>query len=145
MTTLPDTGYTPTAEERAALQDWFAAYDAASAQRDVDRMADLAVFPLNLVSDDEAGDGVAAQWDRDQYLAVMAQVMGSAADGEEIGFESTRTPVFLSPAMAVVFTDSVMTADGRTQRLRYADVLVRRDGAWAFQTMLQSGWGDQLR
>ncbi|MFC8424589.1 DUF4440 domain-containing protein [Streptomyces sp. NPDC057236] len=142
MTYLPDTGYTPTAEDRASLDSWFAEYDAASGKRDVERMADLAVFPLNLVSDDSAGDGRSAQWDREQFVAVMTQVMGGG--GEDITFESTRTPVFLSPSMAVVLTDSTMTADGESQRLRYADILLKRDGRWAFQTMIQGGWGDNL-
>ncbi|MET7356922.1 DUF4440 domain-containing protein [Streptomyces sp. NPDC005562] len=142
MTLLPDTGYVPTAEDRASLTAWFAEYDAHSARRDVERMADLAVFPLNLVSDDAAGDGRSAQWDREQFVATMTHVMGSG--GDDITFESTRTPVFLSPAMAVVFTDSVMTANGETQQLRYADVLIRRGGSWAFQTMIQGGWGDNL-
>ena len=142
MTYLPDTGYTPTAEDRASLDAWFAEYDAASGKRDVERMADLAVFPLNLVSDDSAGDGRSAQWDREQFVAVMTQVMGGGS--EDITFESTRTPVFLSPSMAVVLTDSTMTADGESQRLRYADILLKRDGRWAFQTMIQGGWGDNL-
>ncbi|WP_407287083.1 nuclear transport factor 2 family protein [Streptomyces sp. BP-8] len=142
MTFLPDAGYVPTAEDRASLEAWFAEYDAHSARRDVARMADMAVFPLNLVSDDTAGDGRSAQWDREQFVATMTQVMGDGS--EDITFESTRTPVFLSPAMAVVFSDSVMTAQGRTQRLRYADILIRRDGTWAFQTMIQGGWGDNL-
>lgn len=144
MTHLPDTGYTPTPEDRAGLDAWFAEYDAHSAERDVERMADMAVFPLNLISDDSAGDGRAAQWDREQFVATMTQVMGGEQGGEDIGFVSTRTPVFLSPAMAVVFTDSHMTVGGRTQQLRYADILVKRDGKWAFQTMMQSGWGDNL-
>ncbi|MFF3453657.1 nuclear transport factor 2 family protein [Streptomyces sp. NPDC002730] len=143
MTVLPDTGYTPTPEELASIEAWFAAYDAHSAKREVERMADLAVFPLNLVSDDSAGNGASAQWDRQQFIETMGQVMGDGSD--DITFESTRTPVFLSPAMAVVFTDSTMTMDGRTQQLRYADILIRRDGTWAFQTMLQGGWGDNLR
>ncbi|WP_236246429.1 nuclear transport factor 2 family protein [Streptomyces sp. CC210A] len=142
MTFLPDTGYTPTPEDRAGLDAWFAEYDAASARREIARMADMAVFPLNLVSDDSAGNGRSAQWDREQFVATMTHVMGEG--GEDITFESTRTPVFLSPSMAVVFTDSVMTAGGTTRQLRYADVLVRRDGVWAFQTMIQSGWGDNL-
>ncbi|WP_055701687.1 hypothetical protein [Streptomyces silaceus] len=142
MTFLPETGYVPTDEDRASLDAWFAAYDALSAKRDVERMADLAVFPLNLVSDDSAGDGRAAQWDREQYVGTMTHVMGDGS--EDISFESTRTPVFLSSAMAVVFTDSVMTANGETQRLRYADILIRRGGSWAFQTMIQGGWGDNL-
>ena len=142
LPSLPATGYIPTAEERADLDRWFAAYDAHSARRDVARMADMAVFPLNLVSDDAVGNGRSAQWDREQFIATMTQVMGDG--GEDLVFESTRTPVFLSPSMAVVFTDSAMTTEGRTQHLRYADILIRRDGAWAFQTMIQSGWGDQL-
>ncbi|MDH2387448.1 MULTISPECIES: nuclear transport factor 2 family protein [Streptomyces] len=144
MTVLPDTGYTPTADDLASVEKWFADYDAASGRRDIERMADMAVFPLNLVSDDSAGCGASAQWDRQQYIETMIQVLG---DGEEdISFESTRTPVFLSPAMVIVFSDSTMTMEGHTQQLRYADVLIRReDGEWAFQSMLQGGWGDRLR
>lgn len=73
----------------------------------------------------------------------MTHVMGEGS--EDITFESVRTPVFLSPAMAVVFTDSTMTSGGTTQQLRYADILIKRDGRWAFQTMVQGGWGDNLR
>lgn len=142
MTVLPDTGYCPTDEELDGIQEWFAAYDAASGRRDIEAMADVAVFPLNLVSDDSAGQGASAQWDRQQFVAAMTHVMGDGA--EDITFESTRTPVFLGPSLAVVFTDSVMTTEGRAQRLRYADILVRRGGSWAFQTMIQGGWGDQL-
>ncbi|MGX2993028.1 DUF4440 domain-containing protein [Streptomyces sp. JNUCC 64] len=143
MTQLPDAGYTPTAEDHAGVQAWFAEYDAAAARRDVERMADLAVFPLNLVSDDPGGDAASAQWDREQFVGTMKHVMGDGSD--DIAFESVRTPVFLSPVMAVVFTDSTMTTGDTTQRLRYADILVKRDGQWAFQTMIQGGWGSNLR
>ncbi|MFE7777861.1 nuclear transport factor 2 family protein [Streptomyces sp. NPDC057445] len=139
---LPDTGYIPTPEELASIEEWFAEYDAASGGRDIERMADMAVFPLNLVSDDSAGNGASAQWNREQFVATMSHVMGGGSD--DIRFESTRTPVFLSPAMAVVFTDSVMTMGDTDQQLRYADILIKRDGRWAFQTMLQGGWGDNL-
>jgi hypothetical protein len=143
MTVLPDTGFTPSAEDRAALDAWFAAYDEAGARRDIARMADMAVFPLNLVSDDSKGDGRTAQWTREQFIDTMSQVMSDSGD-QAISFASTRTPVFLSPSMAVVFTDSTMTAGEETHRLRYADILVRRGRTWAFQTMIQSGWGDAL-
>ncbi|GGU60991.1 hypothetical protein GCM10010211_27330 [Streptomyces albospinus] len=142
MTVLPDTGYVPGDEDRASLDRWFAEYDAQSAQRNTERMADMAVFPLNLVSDDSAGNGRTAQWNREQFVATMTQVMGEG--GADITFRSSRTPVFLSPSLAVVFSDSAMTVEGRTRQLRYADILVRRDGTWAFQTMIQSGWGDNL-
>lgn len=145
MPLLPDAGYTPSAAELASVDAWFAAYDAHSAKREIERMADLAVFPLNLVSDDSAGEGASAQWDREQFVATMTQVMSGGGDGD-LTFDSVRTPVFLSSAMAVVFTDSTMTtAAGETQQLRYADVLIKRNGEWAFQTMIQGGWGDNLR
>lgn len=79
MPVLPDTGYEPTAEDRKSVDAWFAEYDALSAGRKVERMADMAVFPLNLVSDDSAGNGRSAQWDRAQFIETMTQVMGAAA------------------------------------------------------------------
>jgi hypothetical protein len=139
---LPETGYVPTEEDRASLDAWFAEYDARSARHDIEGMAGMAVFPLNLISDDSAGNGRSAQWDRERFTATMTAVMGGA--GEGLSFESTRTPVFLSAAMAVVFSDSVMTSPEGSRHLRYAEILVRRDGNWAFQTMMQPGWGDNL-
>ncbi|MGA5572059.1 nuclear transport factor 2 family protein [Streptomyces pseudogriseolus] len=141
MTLPPQTGYTPTAEDRASLDAWFEQYDALCAERDIERMADQAVFPLNLISDDSTG-GRSAQWDRRQFVDTMTQVMGDGS--QEVTFRNTRTPVFLSASMAVVFTRSVVTTGDQTYESDYADVLVRRDGAWAFQTMIQSGWGDNL-
>ena len=41
-------------------------------------------------------------------------------------------------------TDSTMTAGDEKRELRYADILIRRGGTWAFQTMIQGGWGDNL-
>lgn len=142
MPQLPDAGYTPTADELASIDAWFAEYDAAAARRDIDRMADVAVFPLNLVSDNAAGEGASAQWDRRQFVETMTHVMGEGSD--DITFDSVRTPVFLSSAMVIVFTDSTMTAGDVTQQLRYADVLIKQNGKWVFQTMLQGGWGDNL-
>ncbi|MFH8617487.1 nuclear transport factor 2 family protein [Streptomyces sp. NPDC017979] len=142
MPQLPDAGYTPTADELASIDAWFAAYDAAAARRDIEKMADVAVFPLNLVSDNTAGEGASAQWDRKQFVETMTHVMSEGS--EDITFDSVRTPVFLSSAMVVVFTDSTMTAGEVTQQLRYADILIKQNGKWAFQTMAQGGWGDNL-
>jgi hypothetical protein len=140
------TGYTPTEEDLRSLQEWFAAYDAHSSSptpENVERMADMAVFPLNLVTDGSDGDGWTGQWDRRRYVGTMNAVMGGEGGGE-VRFESARTPFFLSSSLVVVFTDSVMTAGGEEHRMRYADILVRRGGVWRFQTMVQSGWADML-
>ncbi|MFB7259068.1 nuclear transport factor 2 family protein [Streptomyces nojiriensis] len=142
MTLPADTGYVPTAEDQASLDAWFAEYDSHCTACRVENMADMAAFPLNLVSDDSRGDGRSAQWDRQHFVETMKQVMGDG--GQDASFTSTRTPVFLSAAMAVVFTDCTMTVDGEARRMHYADVLIRNNGTWAFQTMIQGGWGDNL-
>ncbi|GAA2450165.1 nuclear transport factor 2 family protein [Streptomyces macrosporus] len=142
------TGYTPGEEDLRSLAEWFETYDAYSSAptpENVERMAGLAVFPLNLVTDGSDGDAWAGQWDRGRYVETMNAVMGGAG-GEDVRFESVRTPFFLSPSLAVVFTSSVMTTgDGEEHRMHYADILVRRDGVWAFQTMIQGGWADMLK
>lgn len=134
--------YTPTAEDVASVEAWFREYDACAARKDIERLADMAVFPLNVVSDDAAGNAAAAQWSRERYVATMRHVIG---EGGDVRIESTRTPHFLSAALVVVFTEAVVTWEGGSARIRYADLLVRNDGRWRFQTMVQSGWGDELR
>ncbi|MFY1677606.1 MULTISPECIES: nuclear transport factor 2 family protein [unclassified Streptomyces] len=138
---IPRTGYVPTAEDRESLDAWFEGYDAHTLRNDVARMADMAVFPLNVISDGPAG-GAAGQWDRERFVATMERVGG---DGDqEVTFRNTRTPVFLSASVAVVFTHSSVTVGETTHEMDYADVLLRREGGWAFQTMIQSGWAEML-
>ncbi|UGY94293.1 nuclear transport factor 2 family protein [Streptomyces gobiensis] len=137
------TGFTPTDEDRHSLAEWFRQYDAHSTSADIQHMADMAVFPLNLVTDDSAGNGWSGQWDQGQFTTTMTQVMGDG--GEDVQFESVRTPFFLSGSLAIVITRATMTMDGGTQEMRYADILVKSDGKWAFQTMIQAGWGDMLK
>ncbi|WBB81803.1 DUF4440 domain-containing protein [Micromonospora sp. WMMD882] len=135
-----DPGYAPGVEDLAALDAWFQRYDGYAAAGDVAGTASLALFPLNTVTDDAAGQGSARQLDRDEYLAMMGGVLGGA---EDLQMDSTRTPYLLTPSLAVVFTEAEFTIDGQPQRVRYADVLVKVDGEWRFQTMIQGGWGGQ--
>ncbi|MFH0241741.1 nuclear transport factor 2 family protein [Streptomyces sp. HK10] len=141
------TGYTPTEEDLRSVEEWFASYDELASSptpENVERMADMAVFPLNLVTDGSDGDGRTDQWDRRRYTETMNAVMGCGGD-EDVRFDSARTPFFLSPCLVVVFTDSVTTAGGEEHRMRYADILVRRGGVWRFQTMVQSGWAEMMK
>ncbi|WP_245646186.1 nuclear transport factor 2 family protein [Nocardiopsis trehalosi] len=135
------TGYTATPEDERSLTDWFARYDALAERADVEALADMAVFPMNTVTDDGAGNGSAAQSDRAAYVRSMAEVMGPIAG--KVRFTSTRTPFFLSGAVVVVFTRSAAEVDGATTEMHYVDVLVKADGEWRFQTMVQAGWGSE--
>ncbi|PRY02264.1 nuclear transport factor 2 family protein [Allonocardiopsis opalescens] len=137
------TGTVPGAAERAEIEEWFARYDrlsARSAPEDIEAMADMAMFPMNLVTDDSAGQGSAEVSDREGYVRSMSEVMGGGT--EHLEMEQVRTPFFLTPSLAVVFTRGTMNAGGHRRDIRYADILVKRDGAWRFQTMVQGGWGD---
>lgn len=136
------TGYTPTPAEVAELHDWFTRYDGHGAAGRVERMADMADFPVNLVTDGSTGDAWTGSWNREEFVAATAQQVGDGST--ELSFDSTRVPFFLTGSLAIVFTDATMTAEGQTHRMRYADILVKKDGAWSFQTMVQGGWADML-
>ena len=120
--------------------DWFAQYDRLAASKDLGAMAEMAAFPLNEVTDDATGHGMAGLLDRSQYLAQMAQVISD----DEVTMESTRQPIFLSPALCFVVTDASFTVDGATQHMRYGDLLIRTAEGWKFQTMVAGGWHDQM-
>ncbi|MBY8871134.1 hypothetical protein K7640_04655 [Micromonospora sp. PLK6-60] len=135
-----DPGFVPDPADLAELDAWFRDYDALAEAGDVAATADLAMFPLNAVTDDAAGEGSARQLDRAAYLEMMGGVLSGGGD---LTMESRRTPYFLTRSLVVVFTDAEFTVDGVKQRVRYADLLVRSGGKWRFQTMVQGGWGGQ--
>lgn len=142
-THLSDTGFAPTDRQRQDLLDWFAAYDAMAARNDLSGMADQALFPITVVTNDSAGECVSQQWDRDTF--VRSQELAAAGADGEMTLDNHREPVFLNDDLAVVITNSVVTLDGQTQHMRYADVMVKSAGAWKFRCMVQAGWGDMLK
>ena len=131
--------FEPSEADRASVAAWFERYDALAAANDFEAMADVAMFPLNEVTDDGAGNGKAEQLGRDEYIAQMTQVMGGSAG--EVTMDVTRTPHFLSDSLVFVVSDGTMTYGGNTMPVRYGDLLVKTGDRWAFQTMVQGGWG----
>ncbi|MCD1570577.1 hypothetical protein [Agromyces mediolanus] len=131
-----------TAEQLAEVLAWFDRYDERVAAGDLNGMADLAAFPINEVTDDADGYGIASACDRERYLAQMREVVG--ANSAELTMHSTRHPIFLSPALCFVVTDASFELGGRTQQMRYGDLLVRTAEGWRFQTMVAGGWHEQM-
>jgi hypothetical protein len=139
MQSMPSTsGFVPSEAELATVQAWFERYDGLAAAQDYEGMADQAVFPLNEVTDDGRGNAHAEQFSREGFVAQMADVMGGGGD---VTMETTRTPHFLSAGLVFVITEGTMTYDGQSQPIRYGDLLLKVDGQWRFQTMVQGGWG----
>ncbi|MEU4762208.1 nuclear transport factor 2 family protein [Actinosynnema sp. NPDC023794] len=124
-------GFVPTDEDVAGVLAWFEQWDALAVAKDVEAMADMALFPVNAVT-----DGSAQSWDRARFLTDMRATLG---DGD-VRMESVRTPVFINADLVFVITDATITAGDFSQVVRYGDLLVKTDGKWLFQTMAQGGW-----
>ncbi|GHE25951.1 hypothetical protein GCM10017673_29390 [Streptosporangium violaceochromogenes] len=131
--------YQPSAQELKSIEEWFADYDALAEQGAIEQLADLAVFPMNVATDVPGGHASVRQWTRPEYVEAMKESMGGGTAG--LSLRSTRTPRFLGPNLVVVETEATMTIEGREHHMRYADLLVRTEDGWAFQTMVQGGWG----
>ncbi|QQQ78451.1 nuclear transport factor 2 family protein [Saccharothrix sp. 6-C] len=133
MSAVPGSGagFVPTDEDVAGVLAWFEKWDALAEAKDVEAMADMALFPVNAVT-----DGSAQSWDRARFLADMGATLG---DGD-VRMESVRTPVFVNADLVFVITDATITAGEFSQVVRYGDLLVKADGTWRFQTMVQGGW-----
>ncbi|RSM98242.1 hypothetical protein DMB42_45430 [Nonomuraea sp. WAC 01424] len=131
--------YQPSAEELKNIEQWFADYDALAEQGAIEQLADLAVFPMNVATDAPGGHASVRQWTRAEYVEAMKQSMGGGTAGLDL--RSTRTPRFLTPNLVVVETEASMAIEGEKHHMHYADLLVRTEDGWAFQTMVQGGWG----
>ncbi|GAA3385672.1 DUF4440 domain-containing protein [Cryptosporangium minutisporangium] len=140
---LTTTPFVPTDQETDALLAWFDRYDAHVRRNDVQAMADMALFPLVVMTNDSAGECVVREWDRSTFV----QTMDMSADGSDpssITIDNRRQPVFLNADIAVVITNSVVTAGGESHHMRYVDVMAKKAGEWRFTSMVQAGWGDVL-
>jgi len=135
MVSVPQqAGFAPSSADVEDVLGWFARYDALAVAKDIDGMADQAMFPLNEVS-----DGKAESCDRQRFVAQMTEHVGGSDD---ITMDSVRTPHFINENLVFVITDATITAGDFSQQVRYGDLLVKSVDGWKFQTMVQGGWGD---
>jgi hypothetical protein len=132
-----------TEEQKQSIESWFAEYDELSMKGDIEGMANMAMFPVHVVTEGADGNGYTENWTRAQFIETMTEAMKDAPKAMEM--RAVRTPFFLSQDLAVVITDAEITVGTQKQAMRYADILVKMDGTWKFQTMAQSGWGDMLK
>ncbi|TDC60211.1 nuclear transport factor 2 family protein [Micromonospora sp. KC207] len=141
---LGTTQFSPTAADAESLLAWFDRYDGHVRRNDTEAMADMALFPLVVMTNDSAGECVTQEWDRATFLQAMDMSAGGS-DPASMQFDNHRQPVFLNRDIAVVITDSTVTVGGDTQYMRYVDVMAKAGGEWRFKSMIQAGWGDMLK
>lgn len=130
-------GFTPEPQDVAEVMAWFAHYDELVAAKNLEEMADCAVFPVNEVTDDADGNGLVSATDRGQFIDQMTAVVGAPG---EVQMQSERHPVFINRSLCFVVTDATFTAGDQITHMRYGDLLVRTPSGWKFQTMVAGGW-----
>ena len=136
--------FQPSEKNMKSLMDWFAKYDGHVLKNELDRMADMAFFPIIVMTDDSAGNCVTQNWDRDTFKQAM-DLAAQGVDVTTLKIQNHRNPTFLSENLAVVVTDAVTTVGETTQQSRYVDIMVKQNGEWKYKSMAQAGWGDMLK
>lgn len=141
---IPALTFTPTEKDVQHLLEWFDEYQKHVLKNDLDAMADMAIFPLIVITDDSEGNAVSQEWDRQAFKQAL-DLEAQGVDPATITITNKRTPFFLNENLAIVITDAVTTVAGESQPSRYADIMFKKDGEWKYKSMIQSGWGDMLK
>lgn len=136
--------FIPSEQDLKELSEWFAKYESHVLKNELDNMADMAVFPLVVITDDPKGNCVSQAWDTTTFKQAM-DLNAQGVDLSTVKIENERNPIFLSQNLAVVITDTVTTIAGKPEQSRYADIMVKADGQWKYKSMIQSNWGDMLK
>ncbi len=69
-----------TEEQKQRLDSWFAEYDGLSMKGDVEGMADMAMFPVHVVTESSDGNGYTENWTRDRFVQTMTEAMKATLD-----------------------------------------------------------------
>ncbi|WP_242360761.1 MULTISPECIES: DUF4440 domain-containing protein [unclassified Anaeromyxobacter] len=112
----------------------------ASQKGELDAAAALVDFPVLMVTDNKAGDGVGGPWNEEQWRKMMEPVYGKPMKD----LKMTHAPkIFLvSDALATVDDNWTMTMGKKKTTGRSALLLVRKGGEWKIKAMIEGGWGD---
>lgn len=140
---LAPRGFDATPAQRKEVESWFAKYDELSLKNDIEGMAAQAHFPLYAITHDSKGEVHTEVWKKEDFVKIMKEAM--AGTPKDLDLRTERTPYFLSEDLIVVTTRATMKSGGKSNVLKYADILVKDGGVWKFQTMVQAGWGDLLK
>lgn len=132
-----------TANQKKEIEAWFKKFDELATKNDLEAMAAMAMFPLFTVTHDSKGHAYTEVWKKEDYLKIMKET--TAGTPKDMEMKTDRTPYFLSNDLVTVLTRATVKTAGQTTIIKYADILVRVDGQWKFQTMAQAGWGDLLK
>ncbi|WP_242345090.1 hypothetical protein [Anaeromyxobacter terrae] len=143
----PMAGWTPRkvtpAQEKQGQQQIMALLkkmEQASQKGELDAAVALVDFPVLMLTDTKAGEGVGGPWNEEQWRKMMEPVYGKPMKG----LKMTHSPkIFLvTDALATVDDSWTMTMGKKKTTGRSALLLVRKGGDWKVKAMVEGGWGD---
>ena len=141
---MPSPTFKPSMDDTKQLMDWFDQYQARVLKNDLEAMADMAILPLIVMTNDSDGNAVTQEWDRETFKQAL-DLSAQGVDLANVSIMNERQPFFLSEDLAIVITDAVTSVAGDSQPSRYVDIMFKKEGEWKYKSMIQAGWGDMLK
>ncbi len=107
---------------------------------DLDAAVALVDFPVMMVTDNKAGEGMGEPWNEEQWKNMMAPFY----ENPPKDMRTTHSPklFFVSDTLASVDDAWTMTMGKKKTSGRSSMLVVRKGGEWKIKAMVESGWGD---
>ncbi|MFL5321644.1 MAG: hypothetical protein ACJ790_18420 [Myxococcaceae bacterium] len=133
-----------TKEDKKGVEDFMKAMETSMGSGDMDKCASMLDFPVTMITDNSAGNGMSTTMDKDQWMKTMSESMkGMPKDMPKPTMKDTTT--FLSDNLAVVVTDMSMKMGKDNMKWKSAHTLVKKDGKWMGKVLVEGGWGDMMK
>lgn len=133
---------TPAQEKQATQQihQLLKKLEQAGEKGELDAAVALVDFPVMMLTDNKAGDGVGEPWNEEQWKNVMTPFYANPPKG----MRTTHSPklFFVSDTLASVDDTWTMTMGKKKTSGRSSMLVMRKGGEWKIKAMVESGWGD---
>jgi hypothetical protein len=129
-----------TKEDKKGVADLYKAVEDSMKKGDINAFADLADFPVLMLSDDSKGQVQHFAATREQFIELMKPMM-THSPAEMKNMKHKHTAHFLSDDLAVTIEEATLTGKVKGTWKSMA-VLTLKDGKWKFKELAEEGCGD---
>jgi hypothetical protein len=107
---------------------------------DMETVAGTIDFPVMMVTDTSAGNGMAAMMTKEQWMGAM-KGMDKMKD---MKMTEKHKIDWLTDSLAVVHGDHTATMGGKKMEWTASSLWMMKDGKWMNKMMAEGGWGDGM-
>jgi hypothetical protein len=109
---------------------------------DLEKMAANVDFPVFMATD-SATEGMGETWNHSHFVDTMKKSMAGMPKDIEVSHHWSYN--VLSDNLALVNAENSMTKDGKVSTWRSSGLAIRKGGRWMWKSMMEGGWGDNLK